>query len=356
MGIERFQLKDKENVMFFKETLTQHRKTHNVFHVISNTFCSIFIAKLQTLFLKTLFLIFLSCILTLISLIPSAFAQTGNDYTFYRSYGQHNTSWDQYVKNGFEAYDRQDCLQTLEQLRLAISLRCEDPLVLYKLAVCSEKEEQLYTAIQYYKLAYNKLQYFPSAHPYKDSIYENYGRALFKNKSYDEALPLLEKASTTATPSFSVFYMTGFIHAKNQAWEKAFPYLEKAVQQDTSGVPPPVLAQVYLLVAQARAQKGEYSSAIKMIKQALPMRNDDPEFQAHANQLLSQWNKKQFEEQQKKMLLDFQGLMGEGKGEKAQPIINPAPPAASKLPPLHENKTSETEPPTENEAGNSTHP
>lgn len=260
-----------------------------------------------------------------------AFAQ--NDYSFYSNYGHRSSAWNQSVKAGFSAYDSQDCTQSLELLKKAVSMQCKDTLVLYKLAICSEKEENLYTAIQYYELAAKGLKQLKASHRYQNEIYENYGRALFKANRYEEALPLLTQA-VQFNNNFSLNYMLGYIHAKSENWSASNEYLKRALVQDTSGVPPQLLARVYFQVAKAQAEQKNYKLAIELLKKSAQLDPNNQEQIAMGNQYLREWQRLQFQQTQKDMLETFTDFIGKDKGKEKGPEVLPPPPAASKLPPL----------------------
>ncbi len=255
-----------------------------------------------------------------------------DDYGFYSKFGQRSSSWNQDVKAGFAAYDRQDCSQALAHLKKAVGLQCKDTLVLYKMAVCSEKQENLYTAIQYYGLAAKGLKSLKTSHRYQNEIYENYGRALFKASRYDEALPLLIQAAQINN-SFSLNYMVGFIYAKKQNWPESNRYLQQSLIQDTTGVPPSLLSKVYFQVGKAQAQQKNYKLASELIKKAVQLDPSNQEIKAYANQHLRAWQRLLFQEKQKEMMQTFQDFIGKEKEEKP-PETLPPPPAADKLPPL----------------------
>ena len=107
--------------------------------------------------MKLFFLYILAgCLFFGLGMPTRAWAQ--EDYEFYKKNGHTNKAWNQEVEAGFTAYDKQDCDGTVTHLQEAIKLQCQDALVYYKMAVCTELKGSPYTSIQYYQLAMEKLQ------------------------------------------------------------------------------------------------------------------------------------------------------------------------------------------------------
>src|SRR6188474_3546996 len=75
------------------------------------------------------------------------------DYEFYKKNGHTHKDWNDDVRLGFEAYDQQNCELALTHLKKAVGAQSQDPLVFFKLAVCSELIDSPYTALQYYQLS-----------------------------------------------------------------------------------------------------------------------------------------------------------------------------------------------------------
>jgi tetratricopeptide (TPR) repeat protein len=201
-------------------------------------------------------------------------AQADTDYDFYKKNGHTNKAWNQEVEAGFAAYDKQDCDGTLAHLQEAIKLQAQDALVYYKMAVCTELKGSPYTALQYYQLAQEKLQALPAVHRYQQDIYENYGRALLKADKKKEALPYLSRAAAVGSPSFAIFYMVGSLAAEMGDWGAAMDYYKKAIAQDTTGVDPKLLAQIYFYVGKSYYDNKDYQNAIAQLDRASQL---DPE-------------------------------------------------------------------------------
>ncbi len=243
------------------------------------------------------------------------------DYSFYKKHGHSKKQWDSFVKSGFDAYDRQDCDQALQYLKQAIGAQSQDPLVYYKMAVCSELWGSLYTALQYYQLSEEQLQKLPAPHPYQKDIYENYGRALFQAKKYQEAFPYLTRAAVVGTPSFGLFYMVGMLYLARNDPSAAIEYFDRALTQDASGAPPPVLAKVYKEVAKANMKGKNYQKAATLIDQSLKLQPQDTEAQQIRRQISTQL-------QQESLVKIIEGL-----GPTTQPSTLPSAPLVTPLPP-----------------------
>lgn len=260
------------------------------------------------------------------------------DYKFYKKYGHSSKNWNESVKQGFEAYERQDCNQAMTQLKAAVAQQCRDPIVFFKLAVCSELMDSPYTAMQYYQLAEESLPQLKATHRYQREIYENYGRALFKAKRYKEALPYLTRAAAIGTPSFALFYMVGSLYAKNNDMNAALDYYRRALTQDQSGIDPKLLSKVYYEVARAHYNAKNFKQAAQLLDRAVQL---DPTNQEAINLR----NNVGTGLQQQSIVEMLKNLSNENEQTQAPtPQSAPPPPAASKLPPL-DSSTKDPTPP-----------
>lgn len=254
--------------------------------------------------------------------------RANEDYDFYKKYGHHQKNWDEAVEAGFTAYEAGDCEGALSHLKQAIGAQCQDALVYFKMAVCTELTGSPYSAMQYYQLAQEKLEKLSGLHRYQKEIFENYGRALFKAKRYEDALPYLSRAAAVGTPSFGLYYMVGYLYAQKKDWTAALDYFRKAVAQDTSEVSPPLLSRVYLELARVHFNQKEYDQAVPLLNQAVQLDPNNQEaalLKSQTNQALQQKNMVQMIE-----TLTDRALSEAKPGEKSAP----PPPAAQKLPPL----------------------
>ncbi|HKX12408.1 MAG TPA: tetratricopeptide repeat protein [bacterium] len=261
--------------------------------------------------------------------VPASAQDQVNDFEFYKKYGHSSKVWNDSVQQGFAAYDQQNCEQAMTHLKQAVAAQCQDALVYFKLAVCSEVAGSPYTALQYYQLAEEKLNQLEVLHRYQKDIFEAYGRALFQGKKYEEAFPYLTKAAAVGTPSFGLYYMVGFLYAKKNDFKPALEFFEKALSQDTSKAPPQLLGMIYREVAKSYLQNKVYDRAEELVGKAIALNPADGEAQQIKNQLATL-------RQQQSMVQMIQNVEANRHGEKpgAAPVSKPPPPAASQLPPL----------------------
>jgi tetratricopeptide (TPR) repeat protein len=198
-------------------------------------------------------------------------ARAEEDYEFYKKYGHSNKIWNQAVEAGFVAYEKQDCDGTLTQLQEAIRLQAQDPLVYYKMAVCTELKESPYTALQYYQLALEKLETLQAVHRYQRDIYENYGRALLKADRKKDAVPYLTRAAAVGTPSFSLYYLVGSLYGETGNWPAAIENYKKAITQDSSDIDPKLLSQIYFQVGKSYYDAKDLPQASAHLDRALQL-------------------------------------------------------------------------------------
>lgn len=202
-------------------------------------------------------------------------SRADEDYEFYKKQGHSNKTWNQVVEAGFAAYEKQDCDGALAQLQEAIRLQAQDPLVYYKMAVCTELKGSPYTALQYYQLALEKLETLPAVHRYQRDIYENYGRALLKADKKKEAMPFLSRAAAVGTPSFSLYYLVGSLAGETGDWGAALDYYKKAIAQDTSDVDPKLLSKIYFQVGKSYYDAKDFPQAGTHLDRAVQLDPDN---------------------------------------------------------------------------------
>lgn len=256
----------------------------------------------------------------------------GADFEFYKKNGHTNKDWNDFVKQGFEAYEQQNCDSALTSLKQAVGAQCQDALVFFKMAACSELIDSPYTALQYYQLAQEKLDKLNVSHRYKTEIYESYGRALFKAVRYDQAFPLLTKAVALGTPSFALNYMVGFLYSKKGDSQAALDSFTRALTYDTTGVPPTLLSSVYREVAKAQVQLKNYQAATPLLEKAFQLNPNDPE-------VVKMKNESSLGLQQNSMIQMIQSLSDPNHTKTSDSGSQPPPPAAAKLPPLESQPT-----------------
>ncbi len=212
--------------------------------------------------------------------MPASQAKTTeDDFAYYKRHGKTSKNWNDFVKKGFESYDQQDCEKSVSFLKQAAGVGCNDPIVLFKLAACSEFMGSYYSAAQYYKQSEDGLKTLPSPHRYANDFYEAYGRALYLNKKTDEALPYLAKAAEVGTPSFFLYYLLGEIYLGKQQNQPAATYFQKAIEQPQATASTAQLARAYGSVGQSYTEMKDWEKAIQYLDQALKYDPTNADFQ-----------------------------------------------------------------------------
>ncbi len=210
---------------------------------------------------------------------PSVQKPEHDDFGFYKKYSNKPKSCSNEVKQGFEAYDAQDCEKAIAFFKDAMKGGCDHSLVLFKLAACSEFMGSYYSAAQYYKQAEDALKILPSPHRYQKDFFESYGRTLLMNKKVDEALPYLQKAAESGTPSFTLFFLLGELYNVKKQPDVAVQYYQRALTQSLEGVSPAQLAKVYGTIGKTYLEVKDWAKAIEYIDAALKAAPNDPELQ-----------------------------------------------------------------------------
>jgi len=226
---------------------------------------------------------------------PSLFAQTTtqpsssantpakpqfDDYAYYKKYGRTGKAWNDFVRDGFDAYDKQDCEKSLSYLIQAVGAGCTDPIVYFKLGACSEFTGSYYSAVQYYQQAENGLKTLPAPHRYAKDFYEAYGRALYLNKKNDEAFTYFTKAAELGTPTYSLFYMLGELNMAKGQSQTAIQYFNRAITLPMDGATPQQLARIYGSLGKAFLDTKDLDKAIQYLDQALKYSPSDSDLQA----------------------------------------------------------------------------
>src|SRR5262245_4434357 len=173
------------------------------------------------------------------------------DFEYFKKYGRSSKAWNDMVRDGFDAYEAGDCEKVLSYLKDAAKAGCDDPIVLFKLAACSELQGSYYSALQYYKQAEDGLKILKAPHHYAQDFYEAYGRTLYMNKKYDEALTYFTKAAELGTPSFGLFYFLGELSLSKKDTAKALEYYNKALTQPLTTANPAQVGRAYAAIGKA---------------------------------------------------------------------------------------------------------
>ncbi len=202
-----------------------------------------------------------------------------DDFGFYKKQGKASKAWNDFVKQGFDSYDSQDCEKSVTFLKEAVKNGCQDPIVFFKLAACSEVMGSYYSAAQYYKQAEDGLKLLRSPHRYQTDFYEAYGRTLYLNQRLDEAIPYLTKATETGTPSFFLYYLLGeLLNSKGQA-PAAIEYFNKALAQPLTQATPGQLTRIYKTIGKSYLDAKNYSKATEYLTKAADQSPNDQEIQ-----------------------------------------------------------------------------
>jgi len=201
------------------------------------------------------------------------------DYNYYKHYGKTSKAWNDLVKNGFDAYDVQDCEKAISYFKEALKAGCDDPIMLFKLAACTELSGSYYSAAQYYKQAEDGLKILKSPHRYSTDFYEAYGRVLLLNKKPEEALPYLLKGADLGTTSFTLYYLLGEIFMAKKEAATALTYYQKALEQPLTGIPAPQLARVYSAIGKAYLENKNWDKAVQYLDLAAKNAPNDTEIQ-----------------------------------------------------------------------------
>ncbi|MFO1518478.1 MAG: tetratricopeptide repeat protein [bacterium] len=202
-----------------------------------------------------------------------------DDYGYYKKYGRTGKAWNDFVKNGFEAYDSQDCEKTIANLKQAIGAGCNDSLVYFKLGACSELTGSYYSAIQYYKQSEDGLKTLSAPHRYQKDFYEAYGRALYMSKKLDEAMPYLIKAGEVGAPSYALYFLLGQIYLSKGDNPNALNYFNKAIAQPLDMANPAQLGIIYGSIGKAYLEAKDIEKAIQYLDMALKQTPTDNDIQ-----------------------------------------------------------------------------
>ncbi len=239
-----------------------------------------------------------------------------DDFAYYKKNSKKPKGCENEVRQGFEAYDKQDCEKAIAFLKDAIKGGCDHALVLFKLAACSEFTGSNYSAAQYYKEAEEPLKILPAPHRYQKDFYESYGRVLLLNKKVDEALNYLGKASDLGSPSFTLFFLLGELYNLKKQASLAIEFYKRAITQPLEGASPSQMARAYGNIGKTFLEVKDWEKAIQYLDLALKSAPNDTELQQARY-------KAQELKRQNELFQMMQGLSGSG---------NSLPPFQPKMP------------------------
>jgi len=211
------------------------------------------------------------------AVVPSPMA--AEDFNYYKRYGKSSKAWNDLVKNGFDSYDTQDCEKAISYFKEALKAGCDDPIMLFKLAACTELLGSYYSAAQYYKQAEDGLKILKAPHRYSTDFYEAYGRTLLLNKKPDEALPYLLKGADLGSNSFTLYYLLGELFIAKKEPATALTYYQKALEQPIANIPPPQLARVYGAIGKAYLENKNWDKAVEYLDLAVKNAPNDTQLQ-----------------------------------------------------------------------------
>lgn len=215
----------------------------------------------------------------------------GSDFTAYQSSQFSNPNWNDFVKEGFEAADKQDTQTCIEFLRKSINMGCGSPIVLFKLALCYEAQGSYYSAIQYYELAGSQFKQANQNHRYALEFEEHYGRALYLMGQISKAIPILEAASQKSTTPWVLKILADY-YLNQGDYEKATSYYERLFSLENHGVGAQEQLNTYILLARAYKGMGNEEMTQRYYEFALQM---DPKNQEASQHLREKTKNQQFE-------------------------------------------------------------
>lgn len=190
------------------------------------------------------------------------------DYQSYKDSKYSSEKWDEFVKKGIESFHGGDYEGSQGLLYKAFNLGCESPIVLFQLALLSEKKQSYYSALEYYQMAKKGFTQANQKHRYNLSFNENYGRALYFSGKKDEALPLLKNAAKK-TQSYWLLKLVGLMAYEEGDTLNAVSYFERAVRVEDPELTTGELVFVYTLLGRLFLQKGEPDGSYRYYKKVL---------------------------------------------------------------------------------------
>ncbi|EKD42149.1 MAG: hypothetical protein ACD_73C00304G0001, partial [uncultured bacterium] len=190
--------------------------------------------------------------------------------------GASNAAWDDFVKEGFNALDKEDAQTAVEMLRKAANLGCVSPLVSFKLAIGYESMGAYYSAVQYYELARDQFKKMNASHRYTQGFDNNYARALYSMGQVDKAKAILIKTCNESCDPWALKLLAGQSLAQNDL-TKATDYIEKLLNHADSGLSPDDKKELTLNVARIYASNGDNDKAGKYYKQLQELDPANPE-------------------------------------------------------------------------------
>lgn len=232
----------------------------------------------------------------LLALIP-VFAFS-SDWDEYQRYGTKGVKWDEYVKAGMGAFDSGNLGSAEMFFQRAIARGCNDGLVLAKIGLFYEAQNNYKKAADYFRKALKKLPTQYPSHEYTKLIDEMLGRTLFMLGNKAEAEEYL-KTSIQKGENFTSLYLLGQIASEKKDTEGSITYMERALKASPpEQVDPRVNIIMMLQLGKAYYDKKEFETSLAWWNKVLSI---DP-----ANQVAQSYKKdieqQKFKEEEKKVI------------------------------------------------------
>lgn len=192
------------------------------------------------------------------------------DYAAYAATPFANPKWDPFVKEGFNAFDKEDLPTTIEFLRKVVQLGCTSPLVYFKLALSYEAQGSYYSAIQYYDLAKGAFENGNRDHRYFEQFDESFGRALYMLGQKDKALAQFEKVAKKRDVGWILKMMAEHYLGKED-YLKALPYVERLMNLPDSPLTNEEKVNIQLTYARYYFARNETDSGERYYRKVLEL-------------------------------------------------------------------------------------
>lgn len=168
-------------------------------------------------------------ILPLILIILMHQISFASDLDEYKKYGHKSPKWSPLIEAGFEADAGGNTDTAITFFKKGIQNGCRDGLVLFKLAIFYESNDDLINAKLYFEEAKKDLLKRYSKITASKKIFEHLGRVLFSLGENDSAKKELLEALNNQGENFSTFFLLGSIAKKENNDQKIIYYYSKAL-------------------------------------------------------------------------------------------------------------------------------
>jgi len=204
------------------------------------------------------------------------------DYAEYKKTKSTNAAWDDFVKEGFDAIDKENPTAAIEFLRKASNLGCESPLVSFKMAIAYEALGAHYSAIQYYEIAREQFKNTNSEHRYAKDLENNYARALFSMGQVEKAVAILKKTCDQGCDAWAL-KLLAHQELSNNDIGGASAYIKKLLTHPESGLSPDEKMELTLNIARLEANNGNEANAQNFYKDLMVLDPNNTEAQKYLN-------------------------------------------------------------------------